>query len=209
MKHSPGFTNKASDGPEDVRPFKTVSSKIAWSSPWYHVRQDQILLPDGTDGIYNVVEHAGAVWIVPVTNSGEVVLVRNYRYTVDDWCWEVPAGGLAGASSLEDAAIRELREEVGGSANAIEYIGQFYTSNGISNEVAHIFLAREVTLGATEHEAAEVIEVHTRAISDALQMARSNEISDGPSALAILLCEGRLLEIADNLPLKAADIGRD
>jgi hypothetical protein len=63
-------------------PIVATSSKIAWSSPWYHVRQDKIRLPDGNLGVYNIVEHPGAAWIVPVTTRGEIVLIRHYRYTV-------------------------------------------------------------------------------------------------------------------------------
>jgi len=64
------------------RPFKTLSSRIAWSCPWYAIRQDEILLPDGSQGVYNTVTKATAVWILPVTPQGEIVLCRSYRYTV-------------------------------------------------------------------------------------------------------------------------------
>jgi len=67
------------------RPFQTLSSRIAWSCPWYSVRQDEIITPDGKRGVYNTVSKSDAVWIVPVTGKGNVVLVYQYRYTVDDW----------------------------------------------------------------------------------------------------------------------------
>ena len=76
------------------RPFQTVSSCIAWTCPWYRVRQDAIITPDGRPGVYNVVEKDDAVWIVPVTAEGEVLMVYQYRYTIDEWCWEVPAGSV-------------------------------------------------------------------------------------------------------------------
>lgn len=175
-----------------MKPFKTTSSRIVWSCPWYSVRQDEIITPDGKRGVYNVVQHPGAVWVVPVTPAGEIVLLRHYRYTVDDWCFEVPAGGLKDGQSPEDAARAELREEIGGEAENWYPIGPFYTSNGISNEQGHIFLATGVTLGAPAHEPAEVLEIHPTPLAEALRMARHNEISDGPSALAILLCEVKL-----------------
>ncbi len=170
------------------RPFRTLSSRVAWACPWYQVRQDVIRLPDGSEGVYNVVEHPGAVWVVPVTAEGEVVLLYAYRYTVDDWCWEVPAGSLKAGQLPEEAARAELAEEIGGEAAEWRYIGPFYGSNGISNELGHIYLARGVTLGQPQHEAAEVIEIHRVPVAEALRMAQANEISDGPSALALLLC---------------------
>ncbi len=173
-------------------PFTTLSSRIAWSCPWYSVRQDKILLPDGQEGQYNVVQHAGAVWIVPLTTSREIILLHHYRYTVQDWCFELPAGGLRPSESPQTVARKELREEIGGEAQSWSYVGQFYTSNGISNEVAHIFLANGVTLHETAREPAEVMEIYPVALDEALRMARANEISDGPSALALLLSESRL-----------------
>lgn len=178
-------------------PFQTTSSRIVWTSPWYRIRQDDIILPDGQSGVYNVVEHPGAVWIIPITESGEIVLVYHYRYTVDDWCLEVPAGGLKKGLSLEGTALAELQEEVGGTAANLEYAGHFYTANGICNEVAHIFIATGVELGQTNHEPAEIMEVRKMPVDQVLQLAHANQISDGPTALALLLCEERLRQLAD------------
>lgn len=183
-------------------PFVTLSSRIAWSCPWYSVRQDKILLPGGEEGEYNVVQHGGAVWVVPVTVDGELLLLNHYRYTVHDWCWEIPAGGIKEGKDPLDVAREELREETGGVAGSWEYVGQFYSSNGISNEVAHIYLARDVTVYETAHEPAEVMEIHPTPIDEVLHMARANEISDGPSALAILLCESKLQAIAREVRAK-------
>lgn len=173
-------------------PFTTLSSKIAWSCPWYAVRQDDILLPDGSRGVYHTVTKATAVWILPITTQNEIVLCYSYRYTVDDWCWELPAGGVKPGQTLEEAALEELHEEVGGTCEALEHLGQFYTANGICNEVGHFFLATGVTLGKPAHEPAEVIEVHTKSIDDVLEMALNGQISDAPSALVLLQAAARL-----------------
>jgi ADP-ribose pyrophosphatase len=171
------------------KPFQTVRSHLAWSCPWYAVRRDDIILPNGEPGVYNTITKPDAVWIVPITPAGEIVLLHQYRYTIDAWCWEVPAGSVKLGDSLEETAIIELREEIGGAAESLQYISHFYPANGICDEVGHIFLATGVTLGPTAHETAEVMSVHTRPVTAVLQMARSGQISDGPSALALLLCE--------------------
>jgi ADP-ribose pyrophosphatase len=178
------------------RPFKVLSSRIVWSCPWYQVRQDDIITPDGQPGVYNVIEKAEAVWIVPVTHDGFLAMVYQYRHTVDDWCWEIPAGSVKPGYSLVKTAHEELHEEVGGTAEKLEYIGRFYLANGICNEVGHIFLATGVTLGETRHEAAEVMQVHRQPIGETLQRARAGLISDGPTALALLLCADKLQGLA-------------
>ena len=173
-------------------PFETVDSRVVWSCPWFSVRQDEIVLPDGRPGVYNVVQHPGAVWVVPVTVTGDVLLIRHYRYAVDDWCWEVPAGGMREGQKPLEVAQKELKQEVGGEAAAWHDAGQFYTSNGISNEVGHVYLATGVVQGPTGHEPAEVLEVHPTPMAEALAMARRGAITDGPSALALFLCEEQL-----------------
>jgi ADP-ribose pyrophosphatase len=178
------------------KPFRTVSSQIVWDCPWFRVRQDEIILPDGQSGSYNVIEKPDAVWIVPVTTDGRVVMIRQFRYTVDDHCWEVPAGSVKPDQSLEEAAREELREEVGGEADTLSYVGRFYPANGICNEMGHIFLALDITMGEPRHEAAEVIDIHLKPVADVLHMARSGQITDGPTALALLLCADKLLSLA-------------
>lgn len=176
----------------DDKPFKIISSRIAWSCPWYKIRQDEIITPDGRPGVYNVVEKEPAVWIVPVTVDGQIALINHYRYTVDDWCFEVPAGSVKEGQTIEDAAREELREEIGGTEANLDYIGQFYTADGICNEIGHVFLATHVVLGKSEHEPAEIIEIHLKSIPEVIAMAKANEIADGTSALAVLLCLSQL-----------------
>jgi 8-oxo-dGTP pyrophosphatase MutT (NUDIX family) len=178
-----------------MKPFETKSSRVVWSCPWYNVRQDEIVLPDGRPGVYNVVQKPDAVFVVPVTAEGEVVLVYQYRYTVNDWCWEVPAGAQQPGLSLEETARVELREEVGGTAEDLEYLGHFYAANGICNEVSHLYLATGVRLAETAHEAAEVMTVHRFAAAEVVRMARAGEVRDGASALALLRCAERLVGV--------------
>lgn len=170
-------------------PFRTLGSRIAWECPWFRIRQDDVILPNGSPGVYNTVLHPGAVWIVPLTTEGEIVLIHQFRYAVNDWCWELPAGALLpGRSPLESAQI-ELQEEIGGVAQEWQGVGWFYCSNGTTNEKAWVFVARGVEMGETAHEPAEVMTVHRRPVAEAVAMARNGQMTDGPSALALLLSE--------------------
>jgi ADP-ribose pyrophosphatase len=179
--------------------WETLGSQYLWDSEWYSLRQDQLRTPEGHEFTYTIVDHPGAVWVVPVTSDGRIALIHNYRHPVDDWCYEIPAGGLPQGldesqklAQAEEVAHRELLEEAGGRAAGLRYIGQFYTSNGISNEVAYIYLATGVQLGKTCREPAELMETELVPVEEALRMAREGEISDGPSALALLRCEALL-----------------
>jgi ADP-ribose pyrophosphatase len=116
-------------------------------------------------------------------------LVDCIQASVDDWCYEVPAGGLGPGGNPVKVARRELLEEIGGTAAELRPIGQFYTSNGISNEIAYVYLAMGVELGKTHREPTELMELRLVPIEEAVRMAREGEITDGPSALALLWCE--------------------
>ena len=174
----------------DEHPIYPLESRRVWECPWYAVRQDRIHLPDGSEGVYNVVELADAIWVVPVTTEGEIVLLWHYRYPLRTWGWELPSGG--GVHSREEALLaaqRELREEAGGIAADWRFLMQVSTTKGIGTEHAHLFLATGVTLGETEHEPAEVMTVHTFPADEVYRMARSGEIHDGVGVLALLLAE--------------------
>lgn len=181
---------------EEVLGDGCVGARYVWQSPWYSLRQDRLRARDGREYTYTVVEHPGAVWVVPVTCDGRMVLIWNYRHPVGEYCLEVPAGGLPfGLDPSErlvasaEVARRELQEEVGGTAADLRYVGRFYTSNGISDEVAYVYLATGVELGQTQREPTEWMETRLVPVTEALRMAREGEIADGPSALALLRCE--------------------
>lgn len=172
-------------------PIQTLSSRTAFSCRWYQVRKDAVVFPDGKHGEYNVVDVIPCIFVVPVTPQGEIVLIHHYRHTLKQWVWEIPAGGIE--NTTPDAAVRtELREEIGGEASKIEYLGEFFPSNGFSNEVAHLYVAWDVALGEQKLESAEAITVHPTSLDDALRMIRNNQLKDAPSALAILLTESRI-----------------
>lgn len=178
----------------DVR-YERLSTDYPLKSPWFRVRRDVVRWPDGHTGPYLYVEGVGAVWVVPVTIDGEIILIRQFRYTMDDWCWEVPAGGLHDfEGGVMELARRELAEEVGGTSDDWRYVGSFRPGNSIIDAVYHVVLAQDVRLDQTPcPEPGEIIEVHPVPVEQALEMARSGEIADGCSALALLRCEPHFL----------------
>jgi ADP-ribose pyrophosphatase len=129
---------------------------------------------------------------VPLTTTGEIVLIHNYRYPLKTWVWELPSGAIAAGESPLEAAQRELLEEAGGTAVDWHLLTRLSTMDGIGTEHANLFLAKGVVLGETAHEAAEVMTVHHFPAAEVIRMARAGEMNDMASVLALLLAESDL-----------------
>jgi 8-oxo-dGTP pyrophosphatase MutT (NUDIX family) len=172
-------------------PWETLASKKIYENAWYALRQDQVRTHTGEQITYTFMEHPGAVAIVPVTADQSIVLIRSYRYTVKDWCWEIPMGGRD-HEDLEVVARKELLEEIGGITSNLEYISYFYANNGVSDIRCDVFLARDVEIGDNQPEDSELIEIQVLSKDEVFRMAYAGEITDGMSALSIFLCEKHL-----------------
>ena len=173
---------------ETNSPWETLSSNRIYENRWYALRTDQVRTHTGKQITYTYMEHPGAVAVVPITPKGEIILIRSYRYTVKDWCWEVPMGGRD-HEDLEVVARKELLEEIGGVCQRLEYINYFYANNGVSDIRCDVFLAKDVEMGDSHPEDTELIEVQTFSKEEVYLMARSGAITDGMSALSLFLCE--------------------
>ena len=184
------------DKPEAARiGWRVLGSRHPFESPVNRMRADRLEVPGRGVIQYSYLERGESVIIVPVTTDGRVALIRHYRYPVDAHCFELPAGCCrdTGGLPLESVARKELHEEIGATAESLEYVTWFYSSSSISDEVCHIFLARGVTLDhAAEKEPGEHLEPWLVPMTEALEMARDGRIKTGTCALAVLLCESRL-----------------
>ena len=187
---------------------KPEGEKVGWHlldttypfvTKWIKLRQDRVHLDRaGREIDFTYYDGSGAVCVVPVTADGQLVLIKQYRYTVDEWCLEVPAGGLhdAGEASIEDVVRKELCEEIGASCARLTYVNNIYEALGQSSQRFHIYLAEGVAFTEQpEHEDTENIELCPVPASEAVRLARTGQIKDGVSALAILLCEDLLREL--------------
>ena len=166
------------------------------------------MLPAGQKITFTYQEHPGFVTVVPVTDDNQIIMLRCYRYAVDDWCWELPAGGLGDKPGLspQEVAREELAEETGADCRSMEMAGWFYAMNGTSDARCTFYIAKGAQVnGATNLEATEQSEVHLVPIAQAMQMARDGRISDGDSAMALLRCEPMLLGKHGHLEVVAYD----
>jgi ADP-ribose pyrophosphatase len=184
------------DKPEAQRlGWKIVDTTIPFSNPWITLRSDQLKIPNRGEVNYTYLQSPGGVLVVPVTTDKKILLIRQYRYPVDAWCYEVPAGGMNDEFSPEKVAAKELAEEAGARCQEAIVVGKFFVSNSLLDEVCHVVVATGVEVDSAQRlEIAEFIEVHPVSVPDALRMARTGEIQDGKSALAILMSEPYLLD---------------
>src|SRR5690606_3696300 len=127
-------------------PFKTMSSKIVYQNPWMRVREDSIIRPDGSEGIYGVMESKNSVVIVALNDKNEVYIIRSFKYLVSAWSWGLPGGGGEGEDALV-ASKRELAEETGIIANEWKTLGETRVSSGLMTERMAVLLARDLSFG--------------------------------------------------------------
>lgn len=168
--------------------WQTLRSRVAYENPWIRVREDAVLRPDGEPGTYGVVEiRSPAVFVVPVTAAGEIVLVGVDRYAIGGLSWEVPAGGTDGEDPLV-AAGRELREETGLAADELTDLGPVHSLNGVADAPGRVVLATGLRpVGGAEQETEGITGVTTVTVPALLAMIAGNEMTDNESLGALLL----------------------
>lgn len=176
-----------------------VSSHPVWDGRIVKLSLDTVRFPDGSTGELEMIRHSGAAAVLPVYGErGEpdpdVVLIRQYRYATDGYLYEVPAGRPDRTG--EDWAVcarRELEEETGLVAGSLERLTAIHTTPGFTDELIHLFVARDLTEGALARDVDEFIDVVRLPFSAALAMVRDGEITDGKTICTLLYARAFVL----------------
>jgi ADP-ribose pyrophosphatase len=147
---------------------------------------DTIQQVSGRTTIREVVLHPGGVTAVPVLDDGRLVLIRQFRYAIGKYILELPAGKLDSGQSPAETVARELEEETGYSPGSLTRECAFYTSPGISDELIHLFVARDLTPCSQRLEEGEHITVEAYTLQECLRKIAAGEIADGKTILGIL-----------------------
>jgi ADP-ribose pyrophosphatase len=176
--------------------WRRKETEIVYRDQVLRLRRDTIEKPSGKETHFAYLERTDAVIIVPLTSSGQMILIDQYRYAIDQWSLELPAGGMDDKpnESLEEVARAELREEVGGVSDRWTHVATFFSATSLTDERCQVFLAENVVLSSAEAEPSEKIKLHPMPIGEVLALVRRGEMKDGQCALAILLCEPLLRE---------------
>jgi ADP-ribose pyrophosphatase YjhB (NUDIX family) len=170
-----------------MNPWKTTASRTVYENAWIRVREDQVIRPDGKPGIYGVVHFRNkAVGVLPVESNGDVWLVGQHRYPLDQYSWEIPEGGCPEGEDLEVCARRELEEETGLHGEALEVIASVHLSNSVSDEWGLVYRATGLRQGESKPDGTEQIHVRRVPFAEAEAMLARGEITDSLSVIALL-----------------------
>lgn len=163
-----------------------LSSERVYQGRVINLRVDTVQLDDGKVSTREIVEHRGAVALVPIDEEGNVLLVKQYRRAADRELLEIPAGTLEIGEDPLDCARRELQEETGFSATTLESLTAFYPVPGYSTEFIRVYVAAGLQPALKGGDDDEEIEVVPTPFPRALEMIATGEICDGKTIIGLL-----------------------
>jgi 8-oxo-dGTP pyrophosphatase MutT (NUDIX family) len=167
-------------------PWKVLSSNPIYENAWIQLTEHAVITPGGNPGIYGVVHFKNlAIGAIPMDEDYHIWLVGQYRFPLGAYSWEIPEGGGKPETSPLISAQRELLEETGITAQKWTELFRMHLSNSVSDELAILFLAQELSFGAAEPEETELLALKKIHLDAAYQMALEGEITDSMSVAAI------------------------
>ena len=165
----------------------TVESKTFFQGKILNLRVDTVRMPNGRLTTREVAEHSPSVCVVPIDRDGNVVMVKQYRKPVELELLEVVAGGVDGDETGEEAALRELQEEIGFTAGQLKHLSSSWVAPGWCTELMHIYLATDLSPAKLPPDTDEDISVVTVPFQSVPDLIESGEIQDLKSIASLLL----------------------
>jgi ADP-ribose pyrophosphatase len=172
---------------------KVVSRQTVYHGHAFDVRRDHVQLENQFVSQLDIIEHPGAVTILPLDAEGRILFVRQYRHAAGQNLLELPAGTLDEGELPEACALREIREETGYAAGNMVKIGEFFLAPGYSTEHMTVYLATDLLSNPLPSDADELITLERLPVERAYRMALNGELQDGKSLAALLLAHDTLL----------------
>jgi 8-oxo-dGTP pyrophosphatase MutT (NUDIX family) len=168
------------------KPWRVRGSKQAHKNPYFSVLEQEVEISDAGERTYYTITFPRPAVGILATRGTDILLIRQYRFIVDEYVWALPSGGADAGEPLEDAALRELQEETGYTARHITPFMRCYASYGCSNQTFEIFHAEDL-VRAGVHDAAEVLEQRWFTRQEVMDMVEGNGIVDNLSLSPVLL----------------------
>ncbi len=163
-----------------------IASKLEHRGRVVDVCTERLRFPNGREENVDLIRHPGAAAVVPLDNANRVCLVRQYRHAVEDFLWEIPAGKLDAGEAPELCAVRELKEEAGVVAKRWTSLGVYFSAPGIFSEVIHLYLARDLEIGAPDPDVDEDLEHQWMPLQQAVEHVLRGDWNDGKTVVALL-----------------------
>lgn len=171
-----------------------LNSQPVFDGRLFQVRVDSVRLRNGKETNREVVDHSPSVAVVPVDACDNVLLVRQYRYSVDEFLLELPAGGVEPGETPEEAAQRELKEEIGYGSGCLRRLGEFWISPGYCTELMYAYLANDLQSTILPSDWDEDIKVEKMPVAEAIELINCGEIRDSKT-IAVLLMSLQCLKL--------------
>ena len=162
-----------------------IASRHIHSGRIIDISTERLRYANGREYDLDFVRHPGAAAVVAVDQAGRVCCVRQYRHGIADFLWEIPAGKLDPGEAPELCAVRELAEETGVRAQRWTPMGRFLPAPGLFTEIIHLFLARDLEVGAPRPDADEELEIEWLPLTEAVAKVQRGEWNDGKTALGL------------------------
>jgi 8-oxo-dGTP pyrophosphatase MutT (NUDIX family) len=171
-----------------VPDMEVLSHDRVFDGKVFSIDRDRVRMPNGREVTVDIVRHARSVVLVPVPEPGQVVLIRQYRYAVNRWLWELPAGSVDPGEEPDAAAARECHEEIGQRPETIVRLGSLLPTPGYCDEEMIFFRVSALTVPeeAAALDEDEDIEPRTFTIADAREMVRRGEIVDMKTVVGLM-----------------------
>lgn len=169
-----------------------ISQETVYKGRVFNVRLEKVRYPNGKVAVVDIVEHIGAVTILPVNAEGNILFVRQYRHPAEVELLELPAGTLDPGEEPLECAHREIREETGFAAGNMVKVGEFFLAPGYSTECTNVYLATNLSYDPLPGDEDEFITLEPIPIEQAYAMALNGGLQDGKSLAALLLAKPSL-----------------